>query len=589
MIILMRKPWSSMLIVILLFGVLTTSVYTILITASVDTVNPDDHRNLLAIIDELLEKNAERPAFTGIGYTLTYADIDRYSRQFATYLRVHTDLKQGDRIAIQVPNLLQYPIAVYGAIRAGLTIVNTNPLYTAREMLHQFRDSGAKALVFMDNFGHLVEEVVAQTDIKHLIVTRVADMLPAPKRQLINFAAKHIKKMVVPFDLPKAVSFRDALSEGSSSGYQSLENPPSAEDPAVLQYTGGTTGVAKGAVLTQRNLIANMMQAKSVLSQLDESGQPVQKMGDEIIVAPLPLYHIYAFTVHLLCMPYMGNQSVLIANPRDTKTFIKFVKPWQFTGFIGLNTLFVSLMNHPDFKGCDFSKLKLTLSGGTALQRETGVRWKKFTGCHVSEAYGLTECSPAVCMNPFGDLSQLGTAGLPVPSTELKVINDEGESQPIGERGELCVRGPQVMQGYWKRPEATEEVLGDDGWLKTGDVAIIKEDGFVEIVDRIKDMILVSGFNVYPNEIEDIVASFDRVENCAAIGIPDAVTGERIKLFVIPADNSLKKEEIVSFCREKLTAYKVPRDIEFRSELPMTPVGKILRKDLRKEELEKVS
>ena len=488
-----------------------------------------------------------------------------------------------------MPNLLQYPIAVYGAIRAGLTIVNTNPLYTAREMLHQFNDSGAKALVFMDNFGHLVEEVVAQTGIEHLIVTRVADMLPTPKRQIINFAAKHVKKMVTPFNLPEAVSFRHALTKGAGSTFQPLENPPSPEDPAVLQYTGGTTGVAKGAVLTQRNLIANMMQAKSVLSQLDETGQPVQKMGDEIIVAPLPLYHIYAFTVHLLCMPYMGNQSILIANPRDTKTFIKFIKPWQFTGFIGLNTLFVSLMNHPDFRDCDFSKLKLTLSGGTALQRETGVRWQKFTGCHVSEAYGLTECSPAVCMNPFGAISQLGTAGLPVPSTELKVINDEGESQPIGERGELCVKGPQVMLGYWQRPEATQEVLGEDGWLKTGDVAIIKEDGFVEIVDRIKDMILVSGFNVYPNEIEDVVASFDKVENCAAIGIPDDVTGERIKLFVIPADSSLKEEEIVSFCREKLTAYKVPRDIEFRSELPMTPVGKILRKDLRKEELEKVS
>ncbi|WP_342669267.1 AMP-binding protein [Endozoicomonas arenosclerae] len=554
-----------------------------------ETIDPDRYPNLLAIIEDLLEKNASRPAFTGIGHTLTYGDIDRYSQQFANYLREHTSLKPGDRIAIQMPNLLQYPIAVYGAIRAGLTIVNTNPLYTAREMLHQFNDSGAKALVFMDNFGHLVEEVVEETGIEHLIVTRVADMLPFAKRTLINFAAKHVKKMVEPFNLPKAVPFRDALSKGEACQTIPLANPPSPEDPAVLQYTGGTTGVAKGAVLTQRNLIANMLQARSVLSQLDANGQPVQQVGSEIIVAPLPLYHIYAFTVHLLCMPYMGNQNVLIANPRDTKTFIKFIKPWQFTGFIGLNTLFVSLLNHPDFKECDFSKLKLTLSGGTALQKETGIRWQEFTGCHVSEAYGLTECSPAVCMNPFGEIAQLGTAGLPVPSTELKVINDEGEAQAVGDRGELCVRGPQVMQGYWKRPEATAEVLSEDGWLKTGDVAIIKEDGFIEIVDRIKDMILVSGFNVYPNEIEDVVASFDRVENCAAIGIPDDVTGERIKLFVIPSDSGLKEEEVVAYCRDHLTAYKVPKDIEFRAELPMTPVGKILRKDLRKEELEKAS
>lgn len=554
-----------------------------------DTVNPDQYPNLLSIVNELLENNAQRPAFTGIGHTLSYADIDRYSNRFASYLQNHTSLKPGDRIAIQMPNLLQYPIAVYGAIRAGLVIVNTNPLYTAREMKHQFVDSGAKALVFMDNFGHLVEEVVADTQIEHLIVTRVADMLPAPKRQIINFLAKHVKKMVPAFNLPDAVPFLKALSQGESSTYKAPANAPDLQDPAVLQYTGGTTGVAKGAVLTQRNLIANMLQARAMLSQLNEQGEPVQSFGTEIIVAPLPLYHIYAFTVHLLCMPFMGNQSILIANPRDTKTFIKFIKPWQFTGFIGLNTLFVSLMNHPDFRECDFSKLKLTLSGGTALQRETGLRWKDFTDCHVSEAYGLTEASPAVCMNPFGPTSQLGTAGLPVPSTELKVISEEGEELAVGETGELCVKGPQVMKGYWHREEATAEVLDAEGWLKTGDVAVIKEDGFVQIVDRLKDMILVSGFNVYPNEIEDVVSSFDRVENCAAIGIPDEVTGERVKLFVIPADDGLTQEDVKNFCRDKMTAYKVPKDIEFRSELPMTPVGKILRKDLRKEEMDKLS
>ena len=551
-----------------------------------DTIDPDIYPNLVSIIDELLSSHAGRPAFTGIGHTLTFADIDRYSQQFANYLRECTSLQPGDRIAIQMPNLLQYPIAAYGAIRAGLTIVNTNPLYTAREMLHQFNDSGAKALVFMDNFGHLVEEVLAETKIEHLIVTRVADMLPTPKRQLINFAAKHVKKMVQPFNLPSAVRFREALGLGAIHPYKPLENPPTSDMPAVLQYTGGTTGVAKGAELTQRNLIANMLQAKAMLSQHDEAGNPVQENGKEIIIAPLPLYHIYAFTVHLLCMPLMGNQSVLIANPRDTKTFIKFIKPWQFTGFIGLNTLFVSLMNHPDFLECDFSRLKLTLSGGTALQHETGVRWQKMTGCHVSEAYGLTECSPAVCMNPFGPASQLGTAGLPVSSTELRVLDENGNEMGVGERGELCVKGPQVMKGYWGREEATAEVLNTAGWLKTGDIAVIKEDGFIQIVDRLKDMILVSGFNVYPNEIEDVVAGFDRVENCAAIGLPDDVTGERIKLFVIPSDGSLTESDVQTYCREHLTAYKVPKDIEFREELPMTPVGKILRKDLRAEAME---
>ena len=550
----------------------------------VDTVNPDRYHNLIEIVDELLSENSERPAFTGIGHTLSFRELDHYSKQFAAYLQQRTTLKPGDRIAIQMPNLLQYPIVAYGAIRAGLVIVNTNPLYTAREMRHQFKDSGAKALVFMDNFGHLVEEVIDDTEIEFLFVTRLADMLPVPKRPLINFLAKHVKKMVRPFCLPKAKPLRDALC-AKGIEYEPLSVKPDRHDPAVLQYTGGTTGVAKGAVLTHRNLIANMLQAKAMLMQHNDQGQPVQKPGEEILIAPLPLYHIYAFTVHLLAMPFMGNQSVLIANPRDTKTFIKFIKPWQFTGFIGLNTLFVSLMNHPDFRGCDFSKLKLTLSGGTALQHETGVRWEAYTGCRVSEAYGLTECSPAVCMNPFDSTSQLGTAGLPVPSTELKVVNEAGDELGVGECGELCVKGPQVMAGYWHRPEETAEVLDQEGWVKTGDVATIKEDGFVQIVDRLKDMILVSGFNVYPNEIEDIVSTFDRVVNCAAIGIPDAVTGERIKLFVIPADQNLTMDEVKDYCREKLTPYKVPKDIEFRAELPMTPVGKILRKDLRKEAL----
>ncbi|MCG8531373.1 MAG: AMP-binding protein, partial [Desulfovibrionales bacterium] len=392
-----------------------------------------------------------RPAFTGIGYTLTYKDIDELSTNFAVYLQNYTDLKPGDRIAIQMPNLLQFPIAVFGALKAGLVIVNTNPLYTAREMHHQFNDSGAKALVFMDVFGHLVEDIIDDTPIEHLIVTSLADMLPTPKRQLINLAAKHIKKMVQPFDLPRAVRFRKALSLGEGRTYI-RPSASQSEDVVILQYTGGTTGVAKGAMLTHRNIIANMQQAKAHLSQLDSDGNPLNDPGNEIIVAPLPLYHIYAFTVHLMVMVEQGNHNILIANPRDTSMFIKFIKPWQFSAFIGLNTLFVSLMNHPDFLSCDFSKLKITLSGGTALQGGTGDKWKELTGVTIAEAYGLTECSPAVCINPVGGLAQPGTVGLPIPSTQLKCIDDQGDEVAIGERGELCVKGPQVMKGYWKRP-----------------------------------------------------------------------------------------------------------------------------------------
>ena len=550
-----------------------------------NTIDPDEYSSVLSVVNALLHENRSRPAFTGIGHTLSFQDIDILSRQFAAYLQNSTNLKPGDRIAVQMPNLLQYPVVVYGALRAGLIIVNTNPLYTAREMRHQFKDCGAKALVFLENFGHLVQEVVTETEIQYLFVTCLADMLPTPRRQIVNFLVKHIKKMVPRYSLPEAVPLLRALNP--SGGLQYRPVPEGAlSDPVVLQYTGGTTGVAKGAVLTNRNLIANMLQSKEMLSQLDEQQQAIIKAGEEVLVAPLPLYHIYAFTVHLLCMPFMGNHSILIANPRDTNTFIKMIRPWRFTAFIGLNTLFASLLNHPRFKECDFSGLKLTLSGGTALQEITAQKWFQATGCTISEAYGLTECSPAVCMNPAGNLSQQGSAGLPVPSTELKTVDDEGEETAIGEPGELCVRGPQVMPGYWQRARASAEVLDADGWLRTGDVACIQEDGFVRIVDRIKDMILVSGFNVYPNEIEDVVCGHPKVANCAAIGIPDDSTGESVKLFVVRADDSLTADELLGWCRDYLTAYKIPRECEFRTELPMTPVGKVLRKNLRQSAVE---
>ena len=549
-----------------------------------DTIDLSQYDSVVEVIENSFKRYADRPAFTSIGYTLTYRQIDEYSAAFANYIQNHTTLKPGDSIAIQMPNILQYPIAMYGSLRAGLRVVNTNPLYTEREMLHQFNDSGAKALICMDVFAKSVQNVKDQTGIKHIIVTSLADMLPGLKRIVINAAAKHIKKMVPAYSLPEAVSFRKALKLGKGKAFQAnhMKNP---HDTIILQYTGGTTGVAKGAELTNRNLVANMLQSASVLGQKTADGSGMKGDGQAVIVAPLPLYHIYSFTVHLMALFELGDHSVLIANPRDTETFIRFMKPWKLTGVVGLNTLFVSLMASPRFKELDFSQMKLTLSGGTALVDDTAKRWKEITGSGVSEAYGLTECSPAVTMNPANGLERMGTVGQAMPGTALKCIDDNGDEVAIGERGELCVKGPQVMKGYWNRPEATRDSFTPDGeWLRTGDVAVIDEDGFVKIVDRIKDLILVSGFNVYPNEIEDVVAGHPGVENCAVIGVPDDKTGEAVKLFVVATDANLTAEDVKNYCKDKLTGYKLPRQIEFRDELPMTPVGKILRRELKDEE-----
>jgi long-chain acyl-CoA synthetase len=549
-----------------------------------DAIDLSQYDSVVEVIENSFKRYADRPAFTSIGYTLTYRQIDEYSAAFASYLQNHTTLKPGDSIAIQMPNILQYPIAMYGALRAGLRVVNTNPLYTEREMLHQFNDSGAKALLCMDVFAKSVQGVKDQTGIKHIIVTSLADMLPGFKRVLINAAAKHIKKMVPAYSLPEAVSFRKALKLGKGKPFQAthMKNP---HDTIVLQYTGGTTGVAKGAELTNRNLVANMLQSAAALGQTTADGKPMKGEGQAVIVAPLPLYHIYSFTVHLMALFELGDHSILIANPRDTETFIRFMKPWKLTGVVGLNTLFVSLMASPSFREIDFSEMKLTLSGGTALPDDTAKRWKEITGTGVSEAYGLTECSPAVTMNPANGLEHMGTVGQAMPGTALMCIDDNGDEVAVGERGELCVRGPQVMKGYWNRPEATKDTFSPDGeWLRTGDVAVIDEAGFVKIVDRIKDLILVSGFNVYPNEIEDVVAGHPGVENCAVIGVPDAKTGEAAKLFIVASDQNLTAADIKTFCKDKLTAYKMPRQIEFRDELPMTPVGKILRRELKDEE-----
>ena len=549
-----------------------------------DQIDLDQYQAAVEVIESSFKNYKDLPAFTSIGKTLTYGEIDQYSAAFANYLQNHTSLKPGDTIAIQMPNVLQYPIAMYAALRCGFRVTNTNPLYTEREMLHQFNDSEAKVLVCMDVFARSVQNVVDSTSIETVIVTSLADMLPPAKRVLINFAAKHVKKMVPSYSLPKAVSFRKALKTGAGKGFQAnyMKDP---NDTIILQYTGGTTGVAKGAELTNRNLVANMMQNKQVMSQVDDKGVPLKGLDQAVIVAPLPLYHIYAFTAHLMTFFEQGSHSVLIANPRDTETFIKFMKPWKLSTFVGLNTLFVSLMASPRFKELDFSKLTFTISGGTALMDDTAKRWKEITGVGISEAYGLTECSPAVTANPGGGFERMGSVGQAVPGTALKCIDDQGNEVPQGERGELCVKGPQVMKGYWKRPDASKDAFTEDGeWFRTGDVAVIDTDGFVSIVDRIKDMIIVSGFNVFPNEIEGVVAEHPDVENCAVIGVPDAKTGEAVKLFVVTQNAQLSVDDLKAFCRENLTGYKIPRHIEFRDELPMTPVGKILRRELKDEE-----
>ena len=543
-------------------------------------IDPDQYPNVLAVLKDSCQRFANKPAFTNLGKTLTYGDLYTLSGHFAAYLQKHSGLQPGDRIAIQMPNVLQYPIAVFGAMRAGYVVVNTNPLYTPREMEHQFNDSGAKALICLANMAHMAEEVVPKTGVKHVIVTELGDMLPPLKRVLINAAVKYLKKMVPSYNIPGMVRFNDAMAKGRSLSL--AEANPASGDIAVLQYTGGTTGVAKGAMLTHRNLVANMLQAKALMgsNMID---------GEEVVICPLPLYHIYAFTFHCMAMMVSGNHNVLITNPRDIPSFVKELSKFQFTGFVGLNTLFVALCNDAAFRALDFSRFKVTLSGGMALQLATAERWKQVTGCDICEGFGMTETSPVATVNPISNI-QLGTIGIPVPSTLCKVIDEDGNELPLGERGELCVKGPQVMKGYWQRQEATDEILDAEGWLKTGDIAIIQEDGYLRIVDRKKDMILVSGFNVYPNELEDVMATLPGVVQCAAIGVPDEKSGEAIKVFLVKsADSTLTEKDVIAHMRSSLTAYKVPKHVEFRDALPTTNVGKILRRELRDEELKKLA
>lgn len=540
-------------------------------------INLDEYQTLVEIFESFVGRYAANPAFTCLGQTLTYAELNEKSAAFAAYLQSETSLQPGDRIAVQLPNVLQYPIVVFGALRAGMVVVNTNPLYTEREMEHQFNDSGAKALVVLANMAAKAEKVIPNTSIKHVIVTQVGDMHCAVKRTLINGVLKYVKKEVPAFKIPGALNLLDTLKKGAGKPITAVTLQ--ADDVAVLQYTGGTTGVAKGAMLTHRNLIANMLQCRGLFQMSLEEGK-------ESVVAPLPLYHIYAFTVHCMVMLETGNHSILIPNPRDIPGFIKVLQKNKFSGFVGLNTLFVALCQQEDFRALDFSGLKLTISGGMALTKAAADQWKSITGSEIAEGYGMTETSPVVSFNPPGYI-KIGTIGMPVSSTTCKVIDDEGNDLPVGEPGELCVKGPQVMKGYWQRPEATAETIDADGWLKTGDVAVIGEDGYMKIVDRKKDMIIVSGFNVYPNEVEDVIASHPDIVEVAAIGVPDAKTSEIVKVFVTTTNKQLTEADVKAFARERLTAYKVPRLVEFRDELPKTNVGKILRRELRDEEIAK--
>jgi long-chain acyl-CoA synthetase len=530
------------------------------------------YTSIVSVLERACDQFRSRNAFSSFGKTLTYDEIDKLSQAFASYLLNDVKLKKGDRVAIMLPNVMQYPIAIFGILRAGLVVVNTNPLYTPRELKHQLVDSGASAIVVLDNFAHVLQQVLGETKVRQVITTGLGDMLGFPKGAIVNFVARHVKKLVPDFHIAGAIRFFDALKRGGDK-----RCPPVSiglDDLAFLQYTGGTTGVAKGAMLSHRNIVANMQQSSAWL------GSRV-KPGEETIITALPLYHIFALTANCLVFTKFGGTNVLIANPRDMPGFVKELGKVRFTAITGVNTLFNGLLNTPGFDKLDFSSLRMTLGGGMAVQRAVAERWKKVTGCTLVEAYGLTETSPAACMNPL-DLTEFnGAIGLPVPGTEAAIRDEDGKDLPQGEVGELCLRGPQVTAGYWQRPEETAKVLTPDGWLRTGDMARMDEQGFFYIVDRKKDMILVSGFNVYPNEIEDVIAAMPGVLEVAAVGVPDDKSGEAVKVVVVKKDPALTADAIKAHCRENLTGYKQPRYVEFRDALPKTNVGKILRRELR--------
>ncbi|SIS94283.1 AMP-binding protein [Neptunomonas antarctica] len=535
-----------------------------------EELNPEGYKTILDVVASVCQRYAERPAFTSFGRTLTYGELDRLSDAFAVYIQEETDLQPGDRLAIQLPNLIQYPIVLFGALRAGLVVVNTNPLYTPRELEHQFNDSGAKALVIHASMAHNAEKIIDKTQIKHIFVTQVGDLHGFIKRTLLNTAIKYIKKMEPDYNLPMEIALRAALL--SRVGRKPTPVPVQTKDVAVLQYTGGTTGVSKGAILTHGNLVSNMLQGRELISRGDSHWA-------DTAISPLPLYHIYAFTLSQVVME-TGGHSVLIANPRDIPGFVKEMKRWNMTSFMGLNTLFVALCNNDDFKTLDFGQLKVTISGGMALTNAAADQWKTVTGCEIMEGYGLTETSPAVAINPPGNVC-IGTIGWPLKATDVRIIDTYGAAAPAGVVGELCVKGPQVMQGYWQRERETKASFTDDGYLITGDIAVRDEDGRLRIVDRAKDLIIVSGFNVYPNEIEDVVTSHPDVIECAAIGVKDERSGEVPKLFVVRKDPLLTEKTVIKWCKENLTNYKIPKSVIFVDDLPKSNVGKVLRRMLK--------
>jgi long-chain acyl-CoA synthetase len=529
------------------------------------------YRSIVDILEQSCATHKDRMAYHNMGAELSYSELDYLTRNFAASLQA-MGLKQGDRIALMMPNILQYPVALFGALRAGLVIVNTNPMYTARELRHQLVDAGAKAIVVVENFASVLEKVLHEVPLEHIITTGVGDLLDFPKSLLVNFVLRHVKKSIPAWKIPGSETFQDVLDKGKKLPLKPVNI--AFEDIAFLQYTGGTTGVAKGAMLTHRNIVANMLQSRAWLAQLDDASH-------ETIITALPLYHIFALTANCLTFLYLGGSNILISDPRDMPGFIKELGRHPFTAITGVNTLFNALLHAEGFSDLDFSKLKMTLGGGMAVQKAVAEHWKKVTGVTLVEAYGLTETSPAACINPVTLEDYNGYIGLPISSTEGAIRGDDGQFLPQGETGELCIRGPQVMKGYWQRPEATNEVLDAEGWLHTGDIALMTQEGYFKIVDRKKDMILVSGFNVYPNEIEDVLALHPKVLEVAAIGVPDEKSGEAVSVFVVKKDPTLTKEEVMDFCKENLTGYKRPRYVEFRDELPKSNVGKILRRELR--------
>ena len=536
-------------------------------------IDMDQFRSLADVFEQSAAKYSGRVAYINMGKSITYAELDRQSRNFGAWLQSVCKLPKGARVALMMPNLLQYPIALYGALRSGYTVVNCNPLYSPRELQHQLADSGAEAIVVVENFASVFQEVRDKTHVKHVVTTGLGDMLGFPKSMIVNFVVKHVKKMVPAWSLPGSVSFASALSQGNQHAWSPADL--THDDIAFLQYTGGTTGVPKGAMLTHGNIVANLQQSHAWLTPaLDPNRQ-------ETIVTALPLYHIFALTANCLTFVKIGASNLLITNPRDIPGFVKELAATPFTALTGVNTLFNALLANEDFRKLDFSKLNLTLGGGMAVQRAVAEKWKQVTGKPLIEAYGLTETSPAATINPLTITDYNGSIGLPVPSTEISIRDDDGKEVALGEPGELCVRGPQVMKGYWNKPEETAKVIMADGFLRTGDVAVVDEQGFARIVDRKKDMILVSGFNVYPNEIEDVVAMHPGVLEVGAVGVPDAGSGEAVKIVVVKSDPNLTEEALLAHCRKNLTGYKMPKIVEFRKELPKTNVGKILRRELR--------